>query len=162
MILRTPTLVLFACIAAACAAAPAPAPALAPPAAGEWKTWSHDRKLAYMKANVLPHEQTYFHVYSPQRFREITCKTCHGPAADDGSYKMPNPAILQLTPGKILELEKTKPNAFNFMLKVIVPRTAELLGEPEWSHETMSGFGCFKCHAVDREALAIEKANEKK
>jgi hypothetical protein len=111
-----------------------------------------------MKEAVLPHEITFFHVYSPQRFPKITCKNCHGPAADDGSYKMPNPALPKLAAGGILALEKTKPNAFHFMLDVIVPRTAELLGEPEFSHETMSGFGCFACHPHADEDYAKAKA----
>jgi hypothetical protein len=111
-----------------------------------------------MKEAVLPREIRYFHVYSPQRFPEITCKTCHGAASDDGSYKMPNPALPKLAPKHILELEKTNPNALHFMVDVIVPRTAELLGEPEWSHETMSGFGCFNCHPHADEDRANAKA----
>src|SRR5262245_18662575 len=124
------SLVALVLVAAACAGeqqakpppANAPATAVAPPAPpgkGEWKTWSHERKLAYMKEAVLPREVRYFHVYSPQRFPEITCKTCHGAAVDDGSYKMPNPALPRLAAGHILELEKTNPNALHSMADVI-------------------------------------------
>jgi hypothetical protein len=142
---------------AACGGAQTAPPAHAPPAhaspgQGEWKTWSHDEKLAYMKDVVLPAEAPWFRQYAPARFAELTCRSCHGAGADDGSYAMPNPALPKLAPGNIHDLEKTSPKAFAFMNEVVMPRTAQLLGQYPWAHATMSGFGCFGCHPVDRAA----------
>jgi len=146
----------FASIAvavASCAGAPSPvtsAPAAIPTFARPhdlaWATWSHEQKLAYMKEAVLPTEAPLFREYDAKRFAELTCRSCHGAGVDDGTYAMPNPALPKVTPGKIYDMEKTNPRVFRFMQDVLVPRTAALLGMPEWSHKTMSGFGCFNCH----------------
>jgi hypothetical protein len=121
-----------------------------PPAAGEWKTWSHERKVAYMKDIVVPEAKPAFASWEPKRFPDLDCKTCHGASVADNSYKMPNPALPKLEPGKITELAQTNPKAFGFMLTTLVPLTAKLLGEPVWDHKTMSGFGCFKCHTAQK------------
>jgi len=146
----------FATVAvASCAGAPPPAPRASTPAAIPtfarphdlaWATWTHEQKLAYMKEAVLPTEAPLFREYDPKRFAELTCRSCHGAGVDDGTYAMPNPALPKVTPGKIYDMEKTNPRVFRFMQDVLVPRTAALLGMPEWSHKTMSGFGCFNCH----------------
>jgi hypothetical protein len=118
---------------------------------GEWETWTHEQKVAYMKDAVLPTEAPLFREYSSDRFAELTCRSCHGAGADDGTYAMPNPALPKIAPGRILAMQKTNPRVFRFMYDVVTPRTAALLNEPEWSHKTMSGFGCFKCHPLARD-----------
>ena len=131
-------------------AAPATCPTAIPtvdrPHDGAWATWTHEQKVAYMKEAVLPAEAPLFREYSPTRFAELTCRSCHGASADDGTYAMPNPALPKIAKGKIFEMEKTNPRTFRFMYDVVTPRTAALLNKPEWSHKTMSGFGCFNCH----------------
>ena len=151
----------LAAVLAACGGDHAVPPPAAPdalkapprPFDGEWKTWSHEQKLAYMKSAVLPAEAALFRTYSA-RFADFTCRTCHGAGADDGSYKMPNPALPTLVPGHIHDLEKTLPEGFRFMNDIVMPRTAALLGLPEFQHETMRGFGCLACHtrAAERDA----------
>ena len=101
-----------------------------------------------MKEAVLPTEAPLFREYSSTRFAELTCRSCHGASADDGTYAMPNPALPKLRPGNLFDMEKTNPRVFRFMYDVVTPRTAALLNVPEWSHKTMSGFGCFNCHMV--------------
>ena len=113
---------------------------------GDWAKWTHDQKLAYMKAAVLPTEAPLFREYAPERFADFTCRSCHGASADDGTYKMPNPALPKLDVGHIFDMEKTKPRTFRFMYDVVTPRTAALLNLPEWQHKTLSGFGCLRCH----------------
>jgi len=123
-------------------------PTIGRPHDGAWETMTHEEKLAYMKDAVLPAEAPLFREYDSKRFAEIKCRTCHGAGADDGTYRMPNPALPQVVPGEIYAMEKTDPKVFRFMQDVLVPRTAALLGMPEWSHKTMSGFGCFRCHPI--------------
>jgi hypothetical protein len=141
--------------AAAPLAACVPAiPTVDRPHDGDWATWTHEQKLAYMKAAVLPVEAPLFREYAPERFADFTCRSCHGASADDGSYKMPNPALPKLDVGHIFDLEKTKTRTFRFMYDVITPRTAALLNLPEWQHKTLSGFGCLRCHTRAPEAKA--------
>lgn len=142
---------------AACGGASDAGAPRAPPAAstgtlapGEWASWTHDQKAAYMKSTVLVQEKPLFAEYDATRFADLTCKSCHGASADEGSFKMPNPALPKLVPGKIIELGHTKPKVFEFMAGVLVPRTARLLGQPVFDHSTKSGFGCFNCHTVER------------
>ena len=104
-----------------------------------------------MKDAVLPAEAPLFREYAPDRFAELTCKSCHGASADDGSYTMPNPALPKLAPGKLFAMEKTNPKVFRFMYDVVTPRTSALLNIPEWSHKTKSGFGCFSCHPLAKD-----------
>lgn len=130
-------------LAATC---PTAIPSVDRPHDGAWATWTREQKVAYMKEAVVPSEAPLFREYSSTRFAELTCRSCHGASADDGTYTMPNPALPKLAKGHIFELEKTKPRVFRFMYDVVTPRTAALLDVPEWSHKTMSGFGCFGCH----------------
>jgi hypothetical protein len=124
-------------------AAPAPAP-------GEWATWPHDRKKAYMEKVVLPDAEKMFAAFDPKRYAGFTCKSCHSSGTDNGTYKMPNPEMPKLVPTKIIELAQTKPGLFIFMDGAVVPHTAKLLGQSTFDHFTMSGFGCFKCHTPEK------------
>jgi hypothetical protein len=139
--------------------APAPPPA-APadhvvppiPSVGEntmgWPTWSHEKKLAYMKQTVMPAEKEIFSRFEPVRFAYLTCETCHGQSARDGTYKMPNPDLPHLVGGKqgFMELAEKQPETLRFMQSVVVPETAHLLGYPAFDMEKHVGFSCYQCH----------------
>jgi cytochrome c553 len=116
-----------------------------------WPSWSHEQKLAYMKQTVLPAEQQVFAGFEPVRFANLTCATCHGQGARDGSYKMPNPDLPHLIGGKqgFTELAEKQPETLRFMQKVVVPETARLLGYPAFDMETHVGFSCYQCHVRD-------------
>src|SRR5215470_14716797 len=105
--MRTLLPLLILLIACSHATAPAPSPAapadhVAPPipSVGKntigWPTWSHEKKLAYMKQTVMPAEKEVFSRFEPVRFAYLTCETCHGQSARDGTYKMPNPDLAHL------------------------------------------------------------------
>src|SRR6516225_847219 len=70
-------------------AAPAPSatemPSAAPaatettaPGPGEWDKWSHDQKLAWMKAGVMPKMHDLFASYDSAKYADAKCKLCHG------------------------------------------------------------------------------------
>jgi hypothetical protein len=154
-----PIVVLALACVSACGGAGDGAPRPAAPAAGhpastlspgEWASWSHEQKAAYMKSNVLPEEKPLFAGYDANRFSDFTCTSCHGPSGEANGWKMPNPSLPKIAPGKIIELARQKPDVFLFMEGTVVPRTARLLGLPVWDHSTHTGFGCFNCHTVQK------------
>lgn len=157
-------LVLLVSLLAACSHAPGPPPA--PPAAADpraatrpplppvgpntmgWPTWSHEQKLAYMKQTVLPAEREIFGRFEPLRFARMTCETCHGQGARDGSFKMPNPDLPHIVGGKggFQELIARQPETVRFMQQAVSAETARLLGYPVFDMEKHVGFSCYQCH----------------
>ncbi len=142
---------------AAPSAVPGPAPSVATPAGtpsvtqpgpGEWGTWSHDKKLTWMKFGVMPKMSQAFHDVDPARYAEPRCGLCHGAGAKDGSFKMPNPDLPKLpkTPADFMKLAAAKPKVFAFMKDVVSPQMAALLGEQPFDMKTGKGFGCMECH----------------
>jgi hypothetical protein len=129
--------------AASTTSAPVPAPG-----PGEWATWTHAQKLAYMQTTFMEEERKVFASWEPVRFRELDCRTCHGPGARDGSFKLPNEDLAHLVPGKegYEELFAHEPELFRFMQKTLVPETARLLGLPAFDMEKHTGFSCYQCH----------------
>ena len=110
--------------------------------------WSHEKKLTYMKQTVLPAEREIFARFEPLRFADMTCETCHGQGARDGSYKMPNPDLPHIVGGKggFEELAAKEPEAVRFMQKIVGPETARLLGYSPFDMEQHVGFSCYQCH----------------
>jgi hypothetical protein len=103
-----------------------------------------------MKSTVLPTLKPLFAAYDPKRFADIGCETCHGAGGEAKGWKMPNPALTKLEPGKIMGLYNTHREAYVFMEGTVVPRMSRLLGQPVWDHSAMSGFGCFRCHTMQK------------
>ena len=132
-------------VAIACTHALPPAP---PPPQGEWTSWSHERKLEYMKSTVLPAERDVFARFEPVRFAKMDCETCHGASARAGRYTMPNPDLPKLVGGKggFEELKRVQPETLRFMQQVVVPETAKLLGLPPFDMAKHVGFSCYQCH----------------
>jgi hypothetical protein len=135
---------------AAPAASAAPPAEAAPPAApgpGDWDKWSHDQKMAYMKAVVMPKMGGLFHDMDAKDFSDPKCTLCHGSGAKDGSFKMPSADIPKLPdPKEFKALAAKKPKVFDFMLKQVEPQMAALLGEQPYDPKTKQGFSCFDCH----------------
>ena len=131
-------------VLAACTHAPVPQES----GSGGWETWSHDKKLAFMKATVMPAERNVFMGFEPVRYEKMTCETCHGASAREGRYTMPNPDLPKLVGGKqgFEELARVQPETLKFMQSVVVPETAKLLGVKPFDFETHTGFSCYQCH----------------
>jgi hypothetical protein len=136
---------------AAPAASEAPGPT-GPPKEGQWDTWSHDQKMAYMKAAVLPKMGGLFHDFDAKKYAEPKCVLCHGSGAKDGTFKMPNPELpkLDLTPAGMKAMHAKKGPMVEFMSKQVVPTMAQLLGEQPFDLQTHKGFGCMGCHTMKK------------
>jgi hypothetical protein len=142
---------------AAPAASAAPSASAAPvtagpptaPGPGEWDKWSHDQKLAWMKAGVMPKMHDLFASYDSAKYADAKCKLCHGKGAEDGSFKMPNPDLPKLpkTPAEFKTLATgKKAKIFAFMKDQVLPTMAQLVGEQPYDPKTNTGFGCMECH----------------
>lgn len=131
-------------------AAPVTAGPPAAPGPGDWDKWSHDQKLAYMKAAVMPKMKDLFATFNADRYANMNCKTCHGAGAADGSFKMPNPDLPKLpaTPAGFQKIAKdpVKGKVMAFMKDQVLPTMAGLVGEQPYDPKTKAGFGCMECH----------------
>ena len=138
---------------AAAAAVPASQGQVAAPGPGDWATWSHPQKLQYMRSAVLGAERTLFSSFEQARYAGLDCRTCHGPGADDGTFKMPNPELPKLAggPDGFQQLAAKEPQMLEFMQQKVVPETARLLGLPAFEMKSHKGFSCFQCHTRVRE-----------
>ena len=135
--------------AAPAATVPA-APAAVARANIDWDGMSKKQKKAYMKSTVLPAAKKMFAELDPEKFKNVTCVTCHGDSAGK-DFKMPNPKLPKLptTPEGFKALAAKKPEAMKFMSTRVKPTMAALLGEQEMSPTTPKGFGCTDCHTKE-------------
>ncbi len=102
----------------------------------------------YMKTVVMPKMKEVFVAFDASRYAKMTCATCHGDGATEGSFRMPNPGLPRLptTPDGFKKLMSDKPAISQFMLTKVKPAMAKLLGVPEMTPENKTGFGCLSCH----------------
>jgi len=109
-----------------------------------------DQRLEYMKSVVAPRMKQVFVNFSPDRFGKMNCVTCHGDSATEGTFKMPNPKLPKLptSPDGFKALAAERPAVMEFMKNEVKPKMAALLGMPEYTPETKSGFGCMECHTM--------------
>jgi hypothetical protein len=124
-----------------------------PPGApsGKWSDMNKDQRMAYMKQVVLPKMKETFSSFDPKEFEHVTCLTCHGNSAKDGSFKMPNPDLPKLNPeGSFKKHMDTKPEITKFMMSKVLPQMADLLGTQPYDPQTKIGFGCFGCHSIEK------------
>ncbi len=158
--------------AAAAPAGPAPAPAASPAAAPaataapapadsapkessgptiNWAAMSKEQRKDYMKSVVMPQMKETFAGFNADRYRSMTCLTCHGDGVMQGKFTMPNPKLPKLpaTPDGFQKLMSEKPAMMQFMATKVKPQMAHLLGMPEFTPQTKTGFGCFQCHTKE-------------
>jgi hypothetical protein len=149
--------VLAGCLAAAALACAetntsTPAPATAGSAAKEvaWGDMTKDQRIDYMKTTVLPRMKQTFTTFDPDHYDKMNCVTCHGDSATDGSFKMPNPRlpVLPNSPEGFKRLAAERPAIMDFMKNEVKPKMAAMLGIPEWTPETKTGFACGACHTM--------------
>lgn len=126
----------------------AEAPAAPENAKIDWAKMNKDQRKKYMKATVLPAAKKMFASYDPKKYSKVTCMTCHGEGATNGSFKMPNPELPKLpkSPEGFKELAEKKPEMMKFMGQTVKPEIAALLGLEQWTPQNPKGFGCIGCH----------------
>jgi hypothetical protein len=123
----------------------------APPPSGKWNDFNRDQRMAYMKKVVLPKMKETFTAFDPKEFEHVTCMTCHGASAKDGSFKMPNPALPKLSPADNFKKHMDKdPKMTQFMMSKVLPDMAALLHTQPFDMKTKLGFGCFGCHTIEK------------
>ena len=125
-------------------AARAPGPPVA------WVSMNKDQKKDYMKASFSPKMKSDFIAFDAQKYAAMNCATCHGDGAKDGSFTMPNPGLpkLSFADGFKKHMDKT-PEMTKFMMNVVVPDSAALVGQQPYDPKTKQGFGCMKCHTPE-------------
>ena len=96
--------------AGACAGSPPPAPASGGNASAtggpsgaaaptvDWAGMTRPERRDYMRMVVMPKAKELFVAFDPARYGKMSCGTCHGDGAEDGTFKMPNPKLPRLPP----------------------------------------------------------------
>ena len=103
--------------------------------------------MAYMKEVVFPRMKARFQAFDAKRFSGMSCATCHGEGAANGTYSMPNPQLPRLWPtGNFAVHQAADPLTTKFMMETVKPEMAKLLGMPLYEKKTGKGFGCLHCH----------------
>lgn len=111
------------------------------------------QQLQFMKEVVLPETQAMYTAFDAT-LPPVTCKTCHGAGADDGSFEMPNPDITPLPNSEeaFMAWVAENPDAgrwAKFMSEVLEPKTAALLHKTPFNPADGSGeFSCMACHTL--------------
>lgn len=105
----------------------------------------HDQQIEFMKTKVMPTMGPIFKNHDAKEFAEFGCKTCHGPGAEKGEFVMPNSDLPVLDFKDTSKYEKAD---LEWMSNEVKPTMAKLLGEPEYSQENPTGFGCGNCHTI--------------
>lgn len=103
----------------------------------------HDQRIAFMKQKVVPAMKPIFQQHDPEEFKDFGCATCHGPGAVKGEFHMPTGHLPKLDFNDMSKFDKAD---IEWMVKVVKPEMAKLLGEPEYSDANPDGFGCLHCH----------------
>ena len=127
----------------------ASAPAVTPPQSISWDQLDLDARRAAMHRDVLPLAQRLFREFDAERYASVTCATCHGPGAANGSFEMPNPRILALHPSGSPEqrvMVEAHPQMVRFMFNHLLPEVRDVMGAAPYDTETGEGFSCYSCH----------------
>lgn len=112
-------------------------------AAKPWADMDRDARLTFMGSEVMPKMKEAF---KQQGFDTFKCTNCHGEDYKGVDFKMPND-LTPLNPdnpiqsGMDLDEEMTK-----FMMSVVLPQMAEMLGEQTDETTGKGEFGCLSCH----------------
>lgn len=116
----------------------------------KWDGMGKEERINVMKTVVMPKMGELFKGHDAKKFKEISCKTCHGPGAKDGNFKMPNAGLPKLDPkdGFKKHMDKAHAGITKFMMEKVVPEMAGILGKPVYDPATHTGFGCGGCHVI--------------
>jgi hypothetical protein len=108
-----------------------------------WHDMDREARMIYMGSTVMPAMKEAFKQHGFDTFK---CANCHGTDFKQVDYKMPND-LTPLNPdnpiqsGMDLDEEMTK-----FMVSVVLPEMAKMLGEQTDVTTGKGEFGCLSCH----------------
>jgi hypothetical protein len=146
-------LVLAACGGAAPEGPKAPEGPAVGTAAGTSKAWkdlSLSERKSFMKTQVVPKMTATFQSFDQKDFADMSCVTCHGTGAKNGTFVMPNPELPHLTAADGFKKHReAKPEITKFMMEHVAPDMAGLLGIAPYDPKTQRGFGCHGCHIIE-------------
>lgn len=112
-----------------------------------------EQRRAYMTEVVLPELRTTFVAFDPA-YADMTCATCHGAGAADGTYAMPT-ADLPILPGEedfpgVVAADPEYARWATFMVDDVWPQMADLLDMPMYDPaDDPDGFSCANCHLAE-------------
>ncbi len=119
----------------------------------DWEKMSKHERGRYMGKVITPAMEAAFVKYDSAEYKgTFSCYTCHGKVGvDSKSFKMPNASLPKLSkdPVKFRKMMAENPKATEFMMKVVKPQMAHMLGKPEFDMATKTGFGCGDCHTSE-------------
>jgi len=104
-----------------------------------------EQRIEFMKQKVVPVMKPIFQNHDATKYAEFGCVTCHGEQAKQGHFDMPSPHLPKLD---FKDMSKFEKEDLEWMGTQVKPTMAKLLGEPEYTPETPTGFGCLHCHVA--------------
>jgi hypothetical protein len=114
-----------------------------------YEEMNFEQRHAFMSDVVLPEMKKTFVAFDP-KFEDMSCATCHGSGATDGSYAMPSSDIplLPATEEEFYEYVKDPEHGkwSMWMMEEVWPQMADLLQIPVYSETNPTGFSCSNCH----------------
>lgn len=117
-----------------------------------YEEMNFEQREVFMNDVVLPKMKEIF-VKFDAKYESMSCATCHGDGATDGSFAMPSPQVPMLPSEEDFgEYMKDPEHArwAQFMLDEVWPQMADLLQVPMFDPATNTpGFSCSNCHRVE-------------
>ncbi len=143
--------IIAACLlAAACNGGPDETPAEGS-APGAYEEMTFAQRYIFMNDVVMPQMKQTFVAFDA-KFANMSCATCHGKGASDGSFAMPSADVAVLpSEEQFPEYVKDPEHArwAQFMLEQVWPQMATLLKVRMFDPTTHTeGFSCANCHTV--------------
>jgi hypothetical protein len=112
------------------------------PAAAAWADMDRGKRLEYMGTVVLPRMKEGFKAQG----QDLKCANCHGNNYKEVDFAMPND-LTPLNPDNPIQsgmdIDET---TTKFMVSVVLPQMAELLGQQTDVTTGKGEFGCLSCH----------------
>jgi hypothetical protein len=110
------------------------------------------RPTGWMSEVVLPQMTQLFAAFDP-KFQSLSCATCHGSGAADGTFAMPSPQVPALPASEEAFYEYIKDPEHarwsQFMLDQVWPKMTDLLQVDKFDPAAHpDGFSCHNCHTL--------------
>jgi hypothetical protein len=128
----------FVVLAAGCASPPSRDAVSAPH--DEWHPLTWEERHDAMTFRVLPNMARLFQRFQQKAVPDMTCRTCHGPDAEQAAYAMPH-GLPVLDPD---HMPDPHDRVVRFMTDEVSPTMADLVGIDR------GHFSCFDCHPRKR------------